>query len=225
MPFAAHRCTLYWISGNFGAAGDATALVSGTTYRITVNRGINAVFVPGQSPTVYDGGVSIGTAFTADYLSGLITLDSAPAGAVTVDYTYLNLNPAFEVKEFTINLSRDELEDTVMGDTNKTFVMGLRGGGGTVGTLSLLSEFLVNSGGQQRSIESIHLNENQFVMEVVLDPVSLRSFRCFAHIPSLDVSGARDGLIEGNFAYTMSEVIAPRSPTEKASYTFFNRVP
>lgn len=224
MPIAAHRCTLYYAGGSFGAGNDPTALISGTTYGITVQRGKNTVFVPGTPVTVKDGGVSIGTAFTADYLSGQITLNSAPAGAVTVDYTYMFVAAAAEVKEFSLNLTRDELDDTVFGDNDKQYLMGLKGGTGTIGGFSLLSNLFVTNVGLEQSIESTHNNDSLYVLEVILNPTTLRSFRCFAKIPNLDLSGARDGLVESSFGFTISEVLAPSNSTGKASYSFFNRV-
>lgn len=224
MPIAAHRCTLYYAGGSFGAANDAAALISGTTYYVNTVRGKNAVFSPKASVVVKDGGVSVGAAFSANYLAGQVTLNSAPAGAVTVDYNYMIVNPAAEVKEFSLNLTRDELDDTIMGDTDKNFIMGLKGGTGTIGGFSLLTNLFVPNVGQEQSIESTHNNDTMYVLEVVLNPTTLRSFRCFAKIPNLDLSGARDGLVESSFGFTISEVIAPSDSTGKASYSFFNRV-
>lgn len=228
MPIAAHRCTLYYAAGNFGAGGDAMTLISGTTYYVTIARGKNQVFVPGVPVTVKDGGVSIGTAFAANYLAAQVTLNSPPTGAVTIDYSYMVVNPAAEVREFSLNLTRDELEDTVFGDDNKSYTMGLKGGTGTIGGLTVLSDLFLQPTGspsQSASIESTHNDDSRFVLEVILNPTTLRTFRCFAKIPNLDLSGARDGLVEGNFTFTISEEIAPSDSTGKASYSFFNRVP
>lgn len=227
MPIAAHRCTLAYISGAFGAGNNSTTLISGTTYAIA-GTFKNSVFTPGTTPVVKDGGVSIGSAFTANYLAGQVTLNSPPSGAVTIDYNYLATNPAIEVREFSLNLTRDELEATLIGDNDKKYLMGLRGGTGTIGGLDVLSTLFLNFTGPpliQRSIESIHLDESTFVISVQLNPDARRVFRAFVKIPSLDLSGARDGLVEGSFPFTISEVIAPAESTGKASYAFFTAVP
>lgn len=227
MPVAAHRCTIAYCAGSFGQGNNAMTLLSGTTYGIA-STFKNSVIVPSSTPTVKDGGVSIGGAFTVNYLAGQVTLDSAPSGAVTMDYTYIPVSPAAEVREFSLNLTRDELDATVFGDTDKDFLTGLKGGTGTIGGLDVLSTLFLNFAGppaQQHSIESVHENDTLFVLSVTLDPDTRRIFRAFVKIPSLDLSGARDGLVEGSFPFTISEVIGVKEPTGKASYSFFTAVP
>lgn len=225
MPIAAHRCTLLYGAGNFGLAATTMSLISGTTYGLPAPFKNVIAFIPGSTITVTDGGVSIGSAFSADYLSGQITLDSAPAGAVQASGSYMLLNPALEVKEFTLSLMRDELEATIMGDTAKEFILGLKGGSGSIGGLDILSTIFLNSGGQTQSIQSIHEGDLNFVLSVVLNPDSNKAFRAFVKIPSLELSGARDGLVEANFPFTISEVSAPSNSTGKASWSMFTLAP
>lgn len=226
MPIAAHRCTLSYISGKFGTTGDACSLVSGTTYAVSSARK-NSVFYPSESIAVYDGGVSVAGAFTVNTLGAQITLDSAPSGAVTADFGYMALQAALEVREFAINLSRDELEDTVFGDNDKSYLMGLKGGTGTISGLDVLStvfQTTTDADGLTNSIETIHNNDRLFVLSVQLNPDTRRTFRAFVKIPTLDLSGARDGLVEGNFPFTITEVVSAKESTGKASYSFFNTI-
>jgi len=227
MPLAAHRCVLqYWGAGSpggFGTTGDTMTLISGTTYGIGSIRK-NSVMTPALV-TVKDGGVSIGTAFTVNHLAGQVTLDSAPTGAVTADFGYLNGLAAFEVREFSINLSRDELEDTVFGDNDKTFLMGLKGGTGTISGLDVLTnQFITSPAGYEQSIESTHNLNQRFVISVQFDATSRRTFRAIVDIPSLDLSGARDGLVEGSFPFTISSETTVNAPFEM-SYSFFTAIP
>jgi hypothetical protein len=227
MPLAAHKVIVRYNSvGNvlsFGSSGDSMSLISGTTYAVSSGRK-NAVFNPSQAVVVKDGGVSIGTALTVNHLAGQVTLDSPPSGAVTADFGYFGPTTAFEAREFSINLVRDELDDTVFGDDDKSLLMGLKGGGGTIGALELLdTEWLTGVPGYEVSLQSIHNNEWKFIIEVQLDPTSLRTFRAFCKIPSLDLAAARDGLIEGSFPFTISELTAVNAPGT-VSYAFFNRV-
>lgn len=226
MPLAAHRCVLqYWgagTPGQFGTAGDTLTLISGTTYGISGVRK-NVVIAP-TPVTVKDGGVSIGSAFTVNHLAGQITLNSPPSGAVTADFGYLGVIGAFEAREFSINLSRDELEDTVFGDNDKTFLMGLKGGTGSIGGLDILtSQWNVGIAGYEQSIESTHNLNQRFVISVQFDPTSRRTFRAIVDIPSLDLSGARDGLVEGSFPFTISSETTVDAPFEM-SYSFFTQV-
>lgn len=227
MPIAAHRCTLSYVAGNFGTTGDALALVSGTTYAPTTARKnvvINPNDVRGVNQFVKVGGVSIGTAYTVNTLAGQFTLNSPPGGAVTADFGYWVVSPALEVREFSVNLTRDELEDTVFGDNAKSYTMGLKNGTGTIGGLDILSTLFIDLAGFQRSIESIHENDYPFVLSFTLNPDARRVFRAFVKIPSLDLSGARDGLVEGSFPFTITEITAEPEATGKASYSFFTAV-
>lgn len=226
MPLAAHKCVLkYWgagTSGPFGTVGDTLTLISGTTYGISGTRK-NSVIAPGTI-TVFDGGVSIGTAFTVDHLAGQFTLNSAPAGAVTANFNYLGSTTAFEVREFSINLTRDELEDTIFGDNDKSYLMGLKGGTGTISGLDILtSQWNVAVPGYEQSIESTHNLNQRFVIDVQFDATSRRTFRAIVDIPSLDLSGARDGLVEGSFPFTISSETTTAAPGSM-SYSFFTAV-
>lgn len=228
MPLAAHRCVLqYWgagTPGGFGTTGDTLALISGTTYGVSTTPRKNVVINPG-TVVIKDGGVSIGTAFSVNHLAGQFTLNSPPSGALTADYSYLLGLAAFEVREFSINLTRDELDDTVFGDNNKSYLMGLKGGTGTISGLDVLtSQFITSPAGYEQSIESTHNLNQRFVISVQFDSTSRRTFRAIVDIPSLDLSGARDGLIEGSFPFTISSETTVNAPFEM-SYTFFTAVP
>lgn len=229
MPLAAHKCFLqYWGSGasGFGATDDPCTLISGTTYAISGAR--KNVVLSSKIQVIKDGGVSIGSAFSVNHLAGQFTLDSPPTGAVTADLDYYGSTPAFEVREFSINLSRDELEDTVFGDNDKSYLMGLKGGTGTISGLDVLTTewntAVPPTGTYNQSIESTHNQSHTFIISVRFDPTSLRTFRAIVEIPSLDLSAARDGLIEGSFPFTISSKRTVNAPFEM-SYTFFTAVP
>jgi hypothetical protein len=219
MPIAAHTCILKYGAGSYFATGSGTTLITGTTYRVTI--AANRVIDPSVAVVVKDGGTPIATSgFTVDYLKGEVTLTSPPAGVVTMDFKNLSMQPALEAKEFSISLVRDELETTVFQDTVKTYILGLKGGGGTIGSLDVLSTNFLNLLGQTESIETVWDGDKRMVMEIALSPTTTRIFRAFVKVPSLDLSGARDGLIEGSFPFTIDEVTTPQSATGKTSFTF-----
>lgn len=225
MPIAAHRCVLKYVSGQFTSLSAATELVSGNVYAtkqvLSPGPNVNLVLDPKQNQALNDGGSPYGGTFTVNHLAGQFTLSAPPSGVLTVNAKYLQINTAAEVREFTINLTRDELEDTVFGDNDKTFTTGLFGATGTIGGLELLSTLFLTGTLQDRSIEDVFNNEFMFVLDVYLNRDTRRGFRAFVKIPNLDVSGARDGLVESTFNWTMSEVTALQSITGKASYAFF----
>lgn len=219
MPIAAHTCILKYGAGSYNANGSAVTLISGTTYRINV--AANRVMNPAVSVVVKDGGTPIATSgFTVDYLKGEVTLAAPPVGVVTVDFNNISMQPALEAKEFSINLVRDELESTVFTDTEKKYILGLKGGGGTIGCLDVLSTNFLNLLSQTESVETVWDGDKRMVMEIALSPTTTRIFRAFVKIPSLDLSGARDGLIEGSFPFTIDEVTTPQSSTGRTSFTF-----
>lgn len=219
MPIAAHSCILKYGAGSYNASYSAVTLVSGTTYRIT--DATKRVMDPSVSVVVRDGGTPLATsAFTVDYLKGEVTLTSSPAGTVDVGFNNISMQPALEAKEFSINLVRDELDDTVFGDNNKSFLLGLKGGGGMIGCLDVLSTNFLNLLGQTKSVQDVWNNDERMVMEIALTPTTTRIFRAFVKVPSLDLSGARDGLVEGSFPFTIDEVTTPQSATGRTSFTF-----
>jgi len=226
MALAAHKVTVsYWGAGasGFGTSGETLTLLSGTTYYPTSGRK-NAVIQTDGLVTIRDGGVSIGSAFTVNHLQGTFTLDSAPAGTVTADWGYYGSVVAFEAREFSINLVRDELDDTVFGDNDKSTLLGLKGGGGTIGALELLTtEWNTAVPGYEQSIQSTWNSQYKFIIEVMFDATSRRTFRAFCKIPSLDLSGARDGLIEGSFPFIISQENTIHTP-KTVSSAFFTKI-
>jgi hypothetical protein len=91
--------------------GEATTLVSGTTYQI--NTSAKRVLDPAVAVTVKDGGVAVAVS-SVDWLFGKVTLSSAPAGAVTVDASYLPMLTVAQIREFSIKVSANMLETTNM---------------------------------------------------------------------------------------------------------------
>ena len=176
---------------------------------------------PTQTLALTDGGSPYGGTFTVNHLAGQVTLSAPPSGTLgTAALYYLSLNAAAEVREFSINLSRDELDSTVFNLNDKTYITGLSGATGTISGLELTSALFL-TGAQARSIETIFDTEPLFVLDIYLDRDTRRGFRAFVKIPALDLSGARDGLVESSFNWVMSEVSANQSVTGKASYAFF----
>lgn len=89
--------------------GEATTLVSGTTYQL--NTAARRVLDPSVAVVVKDAGTPVAVS-SVNYLFGTVTLASAPGGAVTVDANYLPLVTVAEVKEVSIKASRTTLDKT-----------------------------------------------------------------------------------------------------------------
>lgn len=87
-----------WYQDSVRVTGESPSN-TGLTYTLANNNVINLVsgnvsdedeFSSPYVVKIYDGGVEVTSGFTIDYDAGTITFDSAPSGAVTVDYSYEN---------------------------------------------------------------------------------------------------------------------------------------
>lgn len=111
MP-ASYSTTLKTAGTPTGFTAEATTDLGGDVYQITnANKGAwdhtNAIVVyDGASPIPASGITSI------DYLFGIVTLAATPAGAVTIDGTYIPLAVMTEVHDFALNIEGDILDNT-----------------------------------------------------------------------------------------------------------------
>lgn len=222
MPFPGHKCLLKYVSRAFGTTAD-TVLVSGTTYAAKQTIGgvsYNFVFDPAQTVSVNDGGSPFSGTFTVNHLAGTVTLSAPPSGIVTLpSLSYLAVNNAAEVREFSINLARDELDDTVFGDDDKSTLLGLKAATGSVGGLALTSDLYI-AAPNDASIDLVHNDERLFVIDVLFNTTTRRGFRAICKIPTLDTSGARDGLIESSFGWISTDIANSQSADGRVNFTF-----
>jgi len=77
--------------------------------------------------------------------------------------------------------------------------------------------------GYEQSIQSTWNSQYKFIIEVMFDATSRRTFRAFCKIPSLDLSAARDGLIEGSFPFIISQENTIHTPSTVSS-SFFTKI-
>lgn len=122
-------------------SGEAMSVVSGTTYQIT--NAAKRVLDPFEPIVVYDGASPIAsTDYAIDYLFGRVVLDSAPAGAVTIDATYLPLVQVGCAREFALNLENETPEATCFQPdasvAARKFIQGLKHASGSIGYLGQL---------------------------------------------------------------------------------------
>lgn len=217
MAVAAHRCVLKLTGTAVAMTGEATTDITDYIHQIADSS--KRVISPGHAITVYDGASPIAAAdYEVDYLSGTVTLDSIPSGVVTVDAYYLPLFSVAEVREFSVTLARNELEDTVMGDTAKSFILGGKRAEGSIGSLDLLQTDL-DSGAGSLVIETEHGTGSYHVLEVTLNPDAPKYWRGLIKVPGLDLSAARDGLVESSFPFSCHQVVAT-GRSEEVSFSF-----
>ena len=100
--------------------GQATTLLAGTSYRITdaAKRALD----PATSISVLDGGSAIAVdGYRVDYAHGIVTLDCAPSGAVTVTGAYLPLLSIAEANAVDVEYGYESVDASRLGDaTDRT---------------------------------------------------------------------------------------------------------
>lgn len=101
--------------------GEAFTLVNGTTYQI--NDATKRIWDRSIVPTIKDGGVVIPAANikSYDYLFGMVTLASAPSGAVTADGNYLPMSAKTSFRSYRLTCG-GEVGDNTTFDNNGGFV-------------------------------------------------------------------------------------------------------
>ena len=95
--------------------GEALGQVAGTEYQVT-NTAKRALD-PATAIKVYDGGVEIlATSYVVDYAHGVVTLGTAPSGAVTMDGAYLPLLSVAEARAADVDLGCETADVSRFGD-------------------------------------------------------------------------------------------------------------
>lgn len=114
--------------------GEATTLVSGTTYRITNTA--KRIIDPATAVVVKDGGTPV-TPTAIDYLFGTVTLGSAPGGAVTVDGAYVPTAALAEAKSVEMAASLAVLDKSAFGAQARSKMTGLLDFTASIGRLAV----------------------------------------------------------------------------------------
>ena len=116
-PFGAITSTVY-ITGTATALTGACDSVSSKVYHVT--DATQKVLDPDTAIVVSDGGgVVAATAYTIDYMFGVITFDNAPSGTVTIAGKYLPLWAVATARGYEIN-DETELPDTTVFHATET---------------------------------------------------------------------------------------------------------
>lgn len=134
MAGKAGRKALIKVSGTATAFTDeaCTNTVANLEYQITDSA--KRVWDRTATITVSVGGTPVAaTTYTLNRLTGTVIFGSASVRVVTVTGSYLPLSTAAECKEYSYALAAELLDDSVFGDTWRTFVQGLKKISGSLG--------------------------------------------------------------------------------------------
>jgi hypothetical protein len=102
---------------------EATTNTSGNVYQVT--DATKQIFDRATVPVVEDGGVPV-VPDEINYLDGSVTLPAPPGGVVTISGKYIPMTVVATGKEFSVELTATELDDTAFGDAGyRSRVIGL----------------------------------------------------------------------------------------------------
>ena len=83
-------------------------------------------------------------------------------------------------RDWTLNINRDALEDTCLGDNDRTYVMGLRGASGAATVL-----YDPNDADGRALLNSIFDNDSSTAVEFVFNEPAGGRFQCSAFLTSI----------------------------------------
>jgi len=143
MPLSGIGALVKSESSQVGFTDEATTTSDDTIYQITDSAkriwGFNSTIV------VEDAAVPTVEPYTVNRLNGTITFESSDGGRViTVTGDYVLLTTVAEAKEWSADISRDMLDNTVFQDQDRSFQPGLIGGTATIGKFYDTSTYFID---------------------------------------------------------------------------------
>lgn len=195
MPIAGHRSRLKTHGDAVAVTGEACTLDSSTLAHIT--NAARRVIDPTAAVAVYDNAVLVAaTSYTFDYLFGKVTRTTGTfTGPVTVDASYLPMLEVAEVTAWKVNQGRTELDKTKMGDTDKSFLLGLKQADGDAELFDLPSSDL-DSGAGSVVVETLFGAGASKLLELTLNPDTGVYWRGWIRWVGVDLSAPLDELVK-----------------------------
>lgn len=171
---------------------------SGLVYR-TTNAAKN-FWDPRVEPVVEDGGGVVASGYTVDYLLGKVTFAAPPTGSVVVTASYLPRYEAPACKSYSIALSVNLLDKTVLGDTAVKRLPGLKDGSGTLERLESGLEDYDTTGTTTRLWDLLD-DGTPVGLEFRADEDSPACTRCYALIQANNLAGGVADLATASVAF------------------------
>ena len=197
MATAGYNTTLK-LSGTVTAFNDAATTSLGSN-RYQVTDATKRIIEPGSNVTVKDGVTTLAsTAFSVDFLFGIVTLNSPPGGAVTVSSNYMPMLTIGEGRSATINQSRAELDSSVFTEDYTTLILGKKSASGDLERLALFLDDL-DPGVGTTTFQSAQDNSTPKLLEVLL--TSTVVWRGWVYFPGLSGESSQDGLVTGRISW------------------------
>ena len=190
---AAHGSLVQTVGATTAFTGEACTVTTGTTFQL--NDATKRILNPAVALIVKDG-VTSDPCTAADFLFGKATLTDAPAGAVTMDGSYLPLLSVALVKSFSLKVSATVLDTTAINAAGvKTRTMGLQSADLTLEAVCQRYDDL-DSGAGVLTIDGAAVALYGGPMLISILPASgATAFRGWFHLEKLESKGSQDGLL------------------------------
>lgn len=217
MAIAGHRSAIKTVGTSTAMTNEACTSISSTVYRITSTS--RRVLDPTVAVTVNDNGSPVAAAnVTIDYLFGKVTRTGGTfTGPVTVTANYLPLLDVAEGVAWSVAMSRTELDKTVMGNTDKAFLLGLGTAEGTIELLDLPTSDL-DAGAGSVKLEDIFSNDTPKLLELTINPDGTPVYwRGWVRWAGIDLSAPLDELVKAAHKWRATSFLGS-GQTEFASF-------
>lgn len=156
--------------------------------------------------------------YVVDYLNGTVTFPTPLAGVATVRMSgsYLALLPVAEARRVTIDRTRDELENTVFGNSEKRYMAGQRSAEGEIESLDIGTTDL-DAGASTVTIEALFNAGTPKLLQVA---IGTKTFRAWVRLFGLSAESSPSELVTANI--TWKAIAYPGSgQTEKAAFGMY----
>ena len=183
---AGHLATISITGASTTMTGEATTLTAGTSFQITT--AARRIVDPAVAIVIKDGGVVWGHSFTFDYLNGIVTLDRAPGGAVTIDGAFLPSRQITQAYELDVSLSASLADSSLLGTA---FTQRTRALSDITGSLSCYDSGLTT----YTDVEPVDLLDNATTKVIDIQWNGGTNYlRFFAMFENVEPSAAVDGI-------------------------------
>jgi hypothetical protein len=155
---------------------------------------------PRVEPVLEDGGGVIASGYTIDYLLGKVTFDAPPTGSVLVTGSYLPRYVLPSCKSYSLALSANILDATVLGDEAMSRIAGLFDASGTLERLESGLEDYDTTGATVRLWDVLD-GRVPVGLEFKTDEASAQCTRCYALIQANNLGGGVGDLATASVAF------------------------
>lgn len=201
MPVAGYTGTVKASGVAVAMVGEAMTLLTATKFQIT--NAAKRIVDPSVAILIYANAIlQPATAYSFNYLFGIVTFFAPPAAPVTIDGSYLPVATIAESKGFTISLTQEMLDRTSFdsgGAVRK--LAGLLDASFNLSRVSAFDDIDPVTGGLQ-SVESRFDAGTVYVIEFGIGGVDL--LRAWVVTENLELGSEVDGLVTEEVAFQSS---------------------